>query len=120
MGGNGHRKQSGLNKKTSSQTINSTSSNTPSSLSSSAGAASSSNSDPASFELAVLEDVPQWLKTLRLHKYTEQLKDLAWRDLVALSDAQLEARGVNALGARRKMLKVFEQVREADAQGSIK
>lgn len=120
MGGNGHRKQSGLNKKTSSQTINNTSSNTPSSLSSSAGAASSSNSDPASFELAVLEDVPQWLKTLRLHKYTEQLKDLAWRDLVALSDAQLEARGVNALGARRKMLKVFEQVREADAQGSIK
>lgn len=120
MGGNGHRKQSGLNKKTSSQTINSTSSNTPSSLSSSAGAASSSNSDPASFELAVLEDVPQWLKTLRLHKYTEQLKDLAWRDLVALSDTQLEARGVNALGARRKMLKVFEQVREADAQGSIK
>ncbi|KAF5102439.1 hypothetical protein D0Z00_000366 [Geotrichum galactomycetum] len=120
IGGNGHRKQSGLNKKSSSQPISSSSSNTHSPLSSTAGAAGSNNTDPTSFELALLADVPQWLKTLRLHKYTEQLKDLAWRDLVALSDAQLEARGVNALGARRKMLKVFEQVREADAQGSIK
>lgn len=29
-----------------------------------------------------------------------------------MSDSDLEARGVGALGARRKMLKVFEMVKE--------
>ncbi|KAI9761735.1 MAG: Flap-structured DNA-binding and RNA-binding protein [Chaenotheca gracillima] len=67
----------------------------------------------------LLSDIPQWLRTLRLHKYTDQLKDLKWTDLVELDDAALEARGVNALGARRKMLKVFEQIREAKTDGKI-
>jgi len=31
---------------------------------------------------------------------------MQWQDLVALDDAGLEAKGVNALGARRKLLKV--------------
>ncbi|KKY33783.1 hypothetical protein UCDDA912_g06161 [Diaporthe ampelina] len=56
---------------------------------------------------------------LRLHKYTDNLKDLKWTELVELDDAQLEARGVNALGARRKMLKVFEQVKEAKVTGKL-
>jgi hypothetical protein len=34
-----------------------------------------------------------------------------WTELVELDDKALEERGVNALGARRKMLKVFEQVK---------
>lgn len=59
----------------------------------------------------LLQDIPAWLRSLRLHKYTDNLKDLKWTELVELDDAQLEARGVNALGARRKMLKVFEQVK---------
>lgn len=59
----------------------------------------------------LLQDIPAWLRSLRLHKYTDNLKDLKWTDLVELDDAALEARGVNALGARRKMLKVFEQVK---------
>ena len=54
----------------------------------------------------LLQDIPQWLRSLRLHKYTDHLKDLHWNDLVELDDRGLEARGVNALGARRKMLKV--------------
>ncbi|KAI9806628.1 MAG: Flap-structured DNA-binding and RNA-binding protein [Sarcosagium campestre] len=62
---------------------------------------------------SLLEDIPNWLRSLRLHKYTDNLKDLKWTDLVELDDAALEKRGVNALGARRKMLKVFEQVKEA-------
>lgn len=59
----------------------------------------------------LLQDIPAWLRSLRLHKYTDNLKDLKWNELVELDDAALEARGVNALGARRKMLKVFEQVK---------
>ncbi|KAH8880754.1 hypothetical protein GQ53DRAFT_524376 [Thozetella sp. PMI_491] len=59
----------------------------------------------------LLQDIPSWLRSLRLHKYTDNLKDLKWTELVELDDKQLEDRGVNALGARRKMLKVFEQVR---------
>ena len=59
----------------------------------------------------LLQDIPSWLRSLRLHKYTDNLKDMKWTDLVELDDKQLEDRGVNALGARRKMLKVFEQVK---------
>lgn len=70
-------------------------------------------------DLALLQDIPSWLKSLRLHKYTDCLKDLSWQELVALSDAELDARGVNALGARRKMLKVFEQVRDAQKAGTL-
>lgn len=55
---------------------------------------------------SLLQDIPSWLRSLRLHKYTDNLKDLQWAELVELDDAALEKRGVNALGARRKMLKV--------------
>jgi hypothetical protein len=55
---------------------------------------------------SLLQDIPSWLRSLRLHKYTDNLKDLKWQELVELDDEGLEKRGVNALGARRKMLKV--------------
>lgn len=55
---------------------------------------------------SLLQDIPSWLRSLRLHKYTDNLKDMKWTDLVELDDKGLEDRGVNALGARRKMLKV--------------
>ncbi|KAL4999359.1 protein vts1 [Aspergillus recurvatus] len=67
----------------------------------------------------LLKDIPSWLRSLRLHKYTDNLKDLKWTELIELSDKQLEERGVNALGARNKMLKVFEQVKEAKAEGKL-
>ena len=60
--------------------------------------------DPTDMNL--LRDIPAWLRSLRLHKYTDNLKDLTWEQLVELDDKGLEARGVNALGARNKMLKV--------------
>jgi len=69
--------------------------------------------DPTDVHL--LADIPAWLRSLRLHKYTDNLKDLRWQDLIELDDEALEKRGVNALGARRKMLKVFEQVKEVQA-----
>jgi hypothetical protein len=68
---------------------------------------------------SLLQDIPAWLRSLRLHKYTDNLKDMKWMDLIELDDAALEKRGVNALGARRKMLKVFEQVKEARAEGKL-
>ncbi|RDA90158.1 hypothetical protein CP533_6803 [Ophiocordyceps camponoti-saundersi (nom. inval.)] len=61
---------------------------------------------------ALLQDIPSWLRSLRLHKYTDNLRDMKWTELIELDDRALEERGVNALGARRKMLKVFEQVRD--------
>lgn len=57
-------------------------------------------------DLSLLQDIPAWLRSLRLHKYTDNLKSLGWTELVELDDKGLEDRGVNALGARRKMLKV--------------
>ncbi|KAI5928520.1 hypothetical protein F4810DRAFT_8126 [Camillea tinctor] len=67
----------------------------------------------------LLQDIPAWLRSLRLHKYTDNLKDMKWTELIELDDEALEKRGVNALGARRKMLKVFEQVKEAKAEGKL-
>ncbi|KAI0671110.1 hypothetical protein C8Q78DRAFT_1138607 [Trametes maxima] len=60
----------------------------------------------------LLEDVPAWLRSLRLHKYTPNFEGMNWRDMVAMDEAALEAKGVAALGARRKMLKTFEVVRK--------
>ncbi|RMZ86503.1 hypothetical protein DV736_g6274, partial [Chaetothyriales sp. CBS 134916] len=68
---------------------------------------------------ALLQDIQAWLRSLRLHKYTDNLKDLKWEELIQLDDKALEARGVNALGARNKMLKVFEQVKSAQAEGKL-
>ncbi|KAF9292118.1 hypothetical protein BGZ74_000279 [Mortierella antarctica] len=62
------------------------------------------------FEL--LQDTPAWLRSLRLHKYNSIFEGMNWREIVNLSDGDLINKGVAALGARRKMLKVFEQVRK--------
>jgi len=68
---------------------------------------------------SLLQDIPSWLRSLRLHKYTDNLKDMNWTELVELDEKALEDRGVAAVGARRKMLKVFEQVKEAKAEGKL-
>ncbi|KAJ3277067.1 hypothetical protein HDV01_000119 [Terramyces sp. JEL0728] len=62
--------------------------------------------------LALIQDIPSWFRSLRLHKYTTIFENDDWRDIVKLTDEQLEKRGVAALGARRKMLKTFETVKE--------
>ncbi|KAJ3004050.1 UNVERIFIED_CONTAM: Flap-structured DNA-binding and RNA-binding protein, partial [Siphonaria sp. JEL0065] len=53
-------------------------------------------------------DVPAWLRSLRLHKYAGVFEGCTWRDMVKMTDAEMEARGVSALGARNKLSKVFE------------
>jgi hypothetical protein len=70
-------------------------------------------------DIALLKDIPNWLRTLRLHKYTDNLKDMHWQDLVALDDQGLENKGVNALGARRKLLKVCSFLRPLTIYGFI-
>ncbi|KAI0718203.1 hypothetical protein C8T65DRAFT_804192 [Cerioporus squamosus] len=60
----------------------------------------------------LLDDIPGWLRSLRLHKYTPNFEGMHWRDMVVMDEAALEAKGVAALGARRKMLKTFEVVRK--------
>lgn len=63
-------------------------------------------------DLATLEDVPAWLRQLRLHKYTPNFETSNWKEMVLMDDKKLEEKGVAALGARRKMLKTFELVRK--------
>lgn len=62
-------------------------------------------------DVSLLSDVPGWLRSLRLHKYTPNFEGITWREMVVMDEAKLEAMGVAALGARRKLLKTFEVVR---------
>ncbi|KAJ3344074.1 hypothetical protein HDU93_003237 [Gonapodya sp. JEL0774] len=57
------------------------------------------------------KDIPGWLRSVRLHKYIPNLEGLDWRELIMMNEEQLAMKGVTALGARRKMLKTFEQMR---------
>jgi hypothetical protein len=75
-------------------------------------AGSGGKKDEDDFDPAVLHDVAGWLRTLRLHKYTPNFEGMTWKDMVLMDEAALEAQGVAALGARRKMLKTFEVVRK--------
>ena len=76
----------------------------------SAGSATHGEDDVA--DLKLLQDIPNWLRVLRLHKYTPNFEHTDWKEIVVMSEKDLEAKGVAALGARRKMLKTFEVVRE--------
>lgn len=60
------------------------------------------------FEL--MSDVQAWLRTLRLHKYAYAFDGLNWQQVVRMDLDAMEKAGVNTLGARRKLLKVFEHV----------
>lgn len=67
----------------------------------------------------LLKNIPSWLKSLRLHKYSESLNALPWFELIYLEDSKLEEMGVSALGARRKLLKAFAIVKDFKDRGLI-
>lgn len=67
----------------------------------------------------LLNDLPSWLKSLRLHKYSNCFVNMSWQAMIILTEPELEARGVTALGARRKLLKAFNIVKDAKDQGLI-
>lgn len=71
---------------------------------------SGSNPDEE-LDMKLLSDIPAWLRGLRLHKYTPNFEGCTWQEMVLMGDSDLEARGVAAVGARRKMLRTFETVR---------
>lgn len=68
-------------------------------------------------DMHLLQDVGNWLRSLRLHKcarrtpvcgltrarrYTTNFAHSKWQDMVVMTDADLQKMGVSALGARRK------------------
>ncbi|CAD6650899.1 HLJ1_G0041140.mRNA.1.CDS.1 [Saccharomyces cerevisiae] len=85
-----------------SATSTSTSSNGNTPLSSNSSMNPKSLTDPK-----LLKNIPMWLKSLRLHKYSDALSGTPWIELIYLDDETLEKKGVLALGARRKLLKAF-------------
>ncbi|EPB84974.1 hypothetical protein HMPREF1544_08252 [Mucor circinelloides 1006PhL] len=70
-------------------------------------------------DMSLLEDVPAWLRSLRLHKYNPIFETMKWQDMLKMDDEALLNKGVAALGARRKLLKVFDQVKAHCAAHNI-
>ena len=58
-----------------------------------------------------MEDVPQWLKHLRLHKYSEFIMGLTYQELLQLNEEKLVAMNVTK-GARKKILLSIEKLSE--------
>jgi hypothetical protein len=58
-----------------------------------------------------MKDVPLWLKTLRLHKYTVMFQNLTYNEMMNLNERQLEMLKVTK-GARKKILQSLEKLRE--------
>ncbi|KXN90126.1 Protein VTS1 [Leucoagaricus sp. SymC.cos] len=73
--------------------------------------ASIESSKVEDFKPELLKDVPAWLRSLRLHKYTSCFEGMTWQDMMVLDDGMLEKKGVAALGARRRLLRTFDHVR---------
>jgi len=63
------------------------------------------------FTPELLEDIPAWLRSLRLHKYNSCFEGMTWQEMVVMDDAMLEKKGVAALGARRRLTRTFDHVR---------
>ena len=58
-----------------------------------------------------MENVPGWLKLLRLHKYTDLIMNLTYDEMMNLTESQLEAEGVTK-GARTKILANIQKLRD--------
>ncbi|XP_041069952.1 protein Smaug homolog 1 isoform X2 [Carcharodon carcharias] len=56
-------------------------------------------------------DVPAWLKSLRLHKYAALFSQLTYEEMMALTEGQLEAQNVTK-GARHKIVLSIQKLKE--------
>lgn len=56
-------------------------------------------------------DVPMWLKSLRLHKYSHIFNDLTYEQMLELNDEYLEQKGVTK-GARNKIVLCVQKIKE--------
>ena len=59
----------------------------------------------------LITEIREWLKSLRLHKYTKILLELSYEELLQLNDEVLERKNVT-LGARGKILKYIGHIKE--------
>ncbi|CAD6969393.1 unnamed protein product [Tilletia controversa] len=64
-------------------------------------------------DISVPESISNWLLRHHLHKYEPKFESLKWRDMLVLDDQALLDRGMVALGPRRKMLKLLDELRAA-------
>lgn len=71
---------------------------------------------PPTFDLLKpgMREVPAWLKSLRLHKYTAMFAELSYEQMMALDEAELEKRNVTK-GARTKILQSIQKLRNRAA-----
>jgi len=58
-----------------------------------------------------MEHVPQWLKSLRLHKYTDLIMTMTYTEMIALTEEKLEHLNVTK-GARRKIVASIQKLEE--------
>jgi len=58
-----------------------------------------------------MREIREWLKSLRLHKYTKMLLEISYEELLQLSDETLEMKNVT-MGARGKILKYISHIRD--------
>eukprot|EP00091_Calanus_sinicus_P006266 TRINITY_DN16880_c0_g1_i1.p1 TRINITY_DN16880_c0_g1~~TRINITY_DN16880_c0_g1_i1.p1 ORF type:complete len:271 (-),score=45.98 TRINITY_DN16880_c0_g1_i1:190-954(-) len=58
-----------------------------------------------------MEHVPQWLKSLRLHKYTDLVMGMTYPEMVQLTEEKLEHLNVTK-GARRKIVASIQKLEE--------
>ncbi|XP_033106634.1 protein Smaug homolog 1-like [Anneissia japonica] len=74
---------------------------------------SSQPSQKSSFreEGSGMKDVPSWLKTLRLHKYSYLFQQLTYQEMLDLTEEQLEAMNVTK-GARHKIVLSIQKLKE--------
>jgi len=66
---------------------------------------------PAPVIHAGMEHVPQWLKSLRLHKYTDLIMSMTYAEMTALTEEKLEHLNVTK-GARRKIIASIQKLEE--------
>lgn len=69
------------------------------------------NTTGPTVQVILFLEIREWLKSLRLHKYTKILLELSYEELLLLTDEALEKRNVT-LGARGKILKNIGLIRD--------
>ena len=58
-----------------------------------------------------MKNVPDWLKSLRLHKYTNLIMSLDYQDMLELTEEKLEEMKVTK-GAARKITNSIQKLKE--------
>lgn len=58
-----------------------------------------------------MKDVPMWLKSLRLHKYSHIFSDITYEQMLNLTEDYLEQKGVTK-GARNKIIVCLQKIKE--------